>query len=129
MEWFGVVGYTTNSATGANFNQEHYGFRIVREDSGSTLIYATNSNNTTQTSTDITSTVSFSTIKGYILKAVYDNSEIKFYVNGVLGATHTTNLPGVSGSGVMFHTGLNNLNVASDSRVTVSFMQYMQKII
>jgi len=126
-EWFGVVGYISNSAAGANFANGHYGFRIVRGGNGAEVVYATNSNNTNQTQTDITATISFQPTYGNVFTAIYENSCIKFYVNGVLGATHTTNLPNAGNSSYMFDTGCSNLNVATDSRIGISFLEYAQK--
>jgi len=66
--------------------------------------YATNANGTTQTTTDITSYMNQASSTGLYerIRIDYDgvNDEIKYYINGTLRATHTTNIPtGVSANG------------------------------
>lgn len=58
---------------------------------GSTL-YAQNANGTTATSTDVSSGITMTNFNTYTI--IFDPGvDIKYYINGVLKATHTTNLP------------------------------------
>lgn len=70
-----------------------YGFRLETNDTTRTL-YAWNADGTNQTSTDISSGITLTDGASHTFRAVYTaGSNIKFYVDGVLKATHTTNLP------------------------------------
>lgn len=58
---------------------------------GATM-YAQNANGTTATSTDVSSGITFTNWNTY--EIVFNpGTDIKFYINGILKATHTTNLP------------------------------------
>ena len=60
--------------------------------------YASNANNTTQTTTDITSSIALD--EDYMRVSIAKSlTDIKYYVDGVLVATHTTNLPTGNNSG------------------------------
>lgn len=66
---------------------KHIGFKIINGE-----IYATNADGTTETATD--TGVSWQAAwDGGTLAIVGDGSSIKYYVNNVLKATHTTNIP------------------------------------
>ncbi len=55
-------------------------------------LYASNADGTTQTKTDITSGITITNNNNY--RIIWDNgTNIKYYVNDSLKATHTTNLP------------------------------------
>lgn len=55
-------------------------------------MYAQNANGTTATSTDVSSGITFTNWNTY--EIVFNpGTDIKFYINGILKATHTTNLP------------------------------------
>lgn len=59
-------------------------------------MYASNANGTTQTTTDISASITITNMND--LRFVYDTGvNIKFYVNDTLVATHTTNLPATAG--------------------------------
>ena len=82
-------------------DDKRFGFKIV----GGTL-YASHHNGSTETTTEISGI----TITNYnVYRAFFDNtnSQILFYVNGVLKATHTTNLPSGT-STFMIHYELTN---------------------
>ena len=115
-EWYGIVGLISNSSTGASFTNGHYGFRLIRQSSGNEILYATSlsANGGTLTQTDITTISGFNAYSGYILQAIYENNEIKFYVNGILSATHTGLTSIIGNNNYTFNIGFNNLNVASD---------------
>jgi hypothetical protein len=80
---FGVGrGPYDTSNTGAGF-----GFRVV----GNTL-YAWNANGTTETITNISAGITI-TDQNHFHARMASGTNIEFFVNGVLKATHTTNLP------------------------------------
>lgn len=101
------AGTFPTQATGA-LTQKHLGFLL-----DTTVLYATNASGTTQTTTDISSGVTVG--GGNVYRAVQSGStNIKFYVNKSLKATHTTNLP--TGSiGIAMMAGIQN-----DSGVTTN---------
>lgn len=95
----------------------HVGFRIA-----DTTVYASNGNGTINTSTDITAQVSLA--NGNSGKADVWEIEFvpgqyaKFYFNGTLVATHTTNLPSSSGgyAGDLLHIFIDNSSSAVSQR-------------
>lgn len=92
---FGVIG-DLGAGTSSVQTNEHIGFKFVLGNNTITT-YATNANGTTQTTTDL----SVSDSDPHVYTVRYDGTEAKFYIDGVLKATHTTNLPsGTSTAGV-----------------------------
>jgi len=90
-----VDGFWAKLYVGTNVGitdtSHHYGFKFIRE-SGSVKCYATNADGSTEKTTEITG-INFGSI-GRRLEAVFTAGEsVKFYVDGVLKATHTENLP------------------------------------
>lgn len=77
----------TTIANDATLTERHYGFFI-----DDTTCYASNANATTQTRTDITASVTITNMNTYRI-VVDAGTNVKFYVNDSLLATHTTNLP------------------------------------
>ena len=79
--------------SGAMIDTAHqYGFKFIRE-AGAIKCYALNADGTTAKTTDITGGMSF-TIIGRRLEAVFTPGvDVKYYIDGVLKATHTQNLP------------------------------------
>lgn len=94
-----VVGFSglhhgTNAAT-LSTTVRHAGIYWTTV-AGTTTIYASNANGTTQTSTDITASFNANTTTNTVDKVyitMTSGTNIKFYVNGTLAATHTTNMP------------------------------------
>jgi hypothetical protein len=82
---------------------DHYGFII-----DDATIYASNADGTTQTRTDISGSVTFTNYNTY--RIVFDaGTSVSFYVNDVLVATHTTNLPDApDGAGVVIFIGIDS---------------------
>lgn len=82
----GGFGTGLSSPFNGTTTEDHIGFFILDN-----TIWASNANGTTQTRTSIGS-ITLTNMNSYywILNAGVD---IKFYINGVLEATHTTNLP------------------------------------
>ena len=84
-----AVGWTGGSL--ASYVQ--FGFKFTNTN-GTTALLATCSNGSTETTTDITSQVTLTPHSFHRFHAeMTSGSSIKFYVDGVLVATHTTNLP------------------------------------
>lgn len=78
---------TAVPAVDATDTTRHIGFYV--QDG---TIYASNANGTTQTKTDVSSGITLTNDNYY--RFVYDvGVNIKFYINDVLVATHTTNMP------------------------------------
>lgn len=97
---------------------KHFGFCF---DSGT--LYASNANGTTQTKTDISSGLTLTSPN--LFKAVMDSgTNIKFYVNGSLKTTHTTNLP----SGANATTKNVVLGIDNDTGDTTNHIVYTSNI-
>lgn len=82
-----LFGYAGASPVNSVLTSKHFGFIITE-----TNIYASNANDTNQTKTDITSSLSI-TRPSYWRAVLTPATNIKFYVNASLLVTHTTNLP------------------------------------
>ena len=70
-------------------SDKYWGFRIVDGD-----LYGINSNGTTETATDLSVAFGAGTANTS-LRALVTATTVKFFYNGVLKATHTTNHPGI----------------------------------
>lgn len=121
-------GFVTWNGSGFTGTGRHwFGFRGVY--SGGTLtLYATNGNNGTETQTDITSGI---TITQYnVFSAIYDteSSEINFYVNGTLEATHSTNLPNSTSNVSYVHMGVANPSTSDNLSMVVGFAEYSRDL-
>lgn len=81
-----------NAGTAINYTAKHIGFYADMISGGTCTVYASNGNGTTQTKTAI-DTITPATSTNYVLKFLHDGTSIKFYADGELVATHTTNLP------------------------------------
>lgn len=91
----------------ATNTDDHYGFFI--QDG---TLYASNANGTTQTKTDISSGITVT--DNHFFEIVIDaGTDVKFYVDGTLKATHTTNL--TSGSGALYLVFGNTSQGTADS--------------
>ncbi len=76
-----------NMPVGAE-TQNHFGFKLVNAD-----LYAINGNGTAQTSTDTGVDLALGDQLTRLRVELNRGTDCKFYVNGVLKVTHTTNLP------------------------------------
>lgn len=114
--YFGV-GSVVVSGSGHTFNtRHHFGFKIVYS-SGVATLSATNANASIETATDITSGI---TVTNRNLYTAYRNgSQIEFYVNGTLKATHTTNLPTGSSSSRLVFISLSNDGAANNVEANI----------
>jgi hypothetical protein len=78
-------------------------------------LYASNANGSTQTKTEITG-VTLTNANGY--EMVYDaGNSVKFYINGTLRATHTTNLPPTTADAVYLVFGTTLVVDNTDSNI------------
>lgn len=84
---FCVVG-DLGAGASSDETKQHVGFKFVLGNNTITT-YATNADGSTQTSTDL----SVSDSNPHLYGLTYDATSIRFYVDGILKATHTTNLP------------------------------------
>lgn len=101
-----VAGAVDDGAGNLDNNLKHLGF-VAKVVGGAYKIYATNANGSAQTLTDITAYYSsvYPSPQSYAnFTAIFTPGvDIKFYINGALVATHTTNLPsGALNSGNRF---------------------------
>jgi hypothetical protein len=72
--------------------QEHMGF-YVDSVTGTETYYTSNGNGSSQTTTNITGSISGAGTQGLISAIMTSGTNIKFYEGQTLLATHTTNLP------------------------------------
>lgn len=87
---FWGMGNVTTAASGITFTPRHIGFKVIYVASTATSS-ATNADGTTETATSFTNT---GVTNHQFYHAVRDGStNIKYYLNQTLVATHTTNMP------------------------------------
>lgn len=86
----------------------HVGF-FVEEVAGTRACYASNADGTTQTSTNITVQIADDAWLQYYIDFDGVNDIIRYYINGTLVATHTTNIPtgtnGANGTSLLVSIG------------------------
>lgn len=118
--WTGYIVFgDVNTAGSLTVTRRHFGF-IMKNNNGTAELYATNANGTTQTTTLITgggTTVDSNATSLYA--QMTSSSQILFYVNGVLKATHSTNLPSGTPS-----FGMWQLHLAGSAGTAGSFEGY-----
>lgn len=103
------IGLLTVAGTGITYTGDQMGFKALYTASTLTLS-ATNANGTTETATDITSGITITNeIFWHAIKSGTTN--VKFYLDRVLKATHTTNLPNST-------AGSNVAQIATSNRST-----------
>mgnify|MGYP001570880102 CR=1 FL=1 len=112
----------TDSGTALIFTEAHYGFKVIRAASVDTTS-ATNANGTTETATSFTP--NDLTVEGLPWGAVKTGTtNIKYYENKTLRATHTTNLPSETQDGLWFHAIVNNANTAAATTYNLKAYSY-----
>lgn len=117
-----VIGSIDVDAAGIVFTSNHYGFKWTRVANGVVVGSATNADGTTETATDIGDT--FPNVASYhAIKTGVTN--IKYYRERVLLATHTTNLP-TTATTVLMMFGIANVNTATASIFELSSFTYQQ---
>jgi hypothetical protein len=94
----------------------HFGFIL-----DTTVLDASNANSSSQTTTDISSGITITNLN--VFRAIQTGTtNVKFYVNNVLVATHTTNLQGSASPNHIWDAGIVN-----DSGTTTDrFMEVLQ---
>jgi len=95
-----LLGSTTTLTPSVNTSgtctDRHIGFTI-----GTSTVYASNSDNSSQTKTDVTAGITLTDQNRF--SYVWDaGTDVKFYINNVLVATHTTNLPSANSVRLIF---------------------------
>ena len=120
-----LVGTTGNPSVDSDTDPggDYFGFKI-RNDTTNTKLFAYNADGGVQTSTDISSGL---TMTAWVqLRAVFRAGvDIKFYANGVLVATHTSNLPnGTTGDNIFRIVAYDAGSASGESRVF-----YVQRVI
>lgn len=87
-----LIGNNGSEPTSAGvLTNKHVGF-IIGISGGTQTVYASNANGTTQTKTNVTASYTDSNRTSFAF-TVTSGVNIKFYIDGVLVATHTTNMP------------------------------------
>lgn len=104
-----IWGFATTAISLYTLNHATAHSAVFESDAANTKLYARTSNGTTATRTDITSGLTISNWNLYRIEVDLTNTNVKFYVNNVLKATHTTNLP--STSNVYFGAGLDTSGI------------------
>ena len=115
-----VVGSLSESEPTTN-TTHHFGFKVIYTTGALTSINATSGDGTTQELTAISSPSN----TGSFYEATYDGTNVKFYKNGVLGATHSTNVPGVAQTGNLF-TIIAERNTGAESSHPRMFLHNIQ---
>lgn len=126
LTFFCGVGYAAVAAGGITYGYDNYGFEISKV-SGTQTFSSLTAHGGTVTRTTLTN---LSTSHDYTLTAVKEGkTDVKFYVNGALVATHTTNLP-VSNLGgyTLGYLAITNNNVAVTSTIDATLMSVSQSI-
>lgn len=122
--YFGT-GYVDVDGTGHTMTRVHHGFKIVYSGSVGTL-YATNANGTTETATDVTAGVTLTNNNVYY-SVQNGTTDVKYYINGTLVATHTTNLPATAPLiGTLMQWSVSNKSTATTMGLTVVSTEYTQ---
>jgi len=117
--YFGM-GDVTLAGTGNTYTPAHFGFKHERAASGTSTITATNGNASTETATDLETTITAGTT--YKFTAIKtDTTNIKYYINKTLKATHTGSLP-TAAEWKLFQITGNNVNVASATQLKCPFV-------
>lgn len=109
------VGDMAVTGTAITFTDNHFGFKLVFA-AGVGTLYATNGDGSAETATSI-QTLGVNT-PVFLYAKQLDSTNIKYYVNGALVATHTTHLP--TGSPTSFFLLAVSNNATANSFQTAS---------
>ena len=121
------VGQPTVAAAGHTYTIDQMGFKQVWVSSTQTFS-ATNADGTTETATALTDLVSDTVSRLSLLKTA--TTDIKFYQDRTLGATHTTNLPtDAHAEGAYMQFSCSNDNTATETNLFFSGGAYQQDIV
>lgn len=115
---FWGIGNITVSGAGITYTGDQMGFKALYTASTLTLS-ATNANGTTETATDITSGITITNeIYWHAIKS--GTTDVKFYLDRVLKATHTTNLPNSTNGSNMGQIATSNRSTSTQWRLRAS---------
>ncbi|KKN59595.1 hypothetical protein LCGC14_0540580 [marine sediment metagenome] len=119
--YFGVGALTVEgTGSGITYTGSQYGFKRTRASSGAAETSATNADGATETATV------FTLVNQRSLHAKKTGTtNIKFYNDRTLEATHTTNLPSAA-LGTVMQIAVSNLGVASNTNIGMGFYNYSQ---
>lgn len=124
---FWGVGEVTVAGTGHTYTVDQMGFKTVYVSSTETTS-ATNGDGTTETATALTALGTSAIDKFSLIKT--STTDIKFYQNRVLGATHTTNLPTETHASTTYmQWSVANDSTATETNHFYSFADYQQDIV
>lgn len=113
-----VATFATTDVPAANY----IGFRYTPDVDGSAFWRATTNDGGASPTVTVTS-VSIATDTRYVLQAYMpDSSTVKYYINGTLVATHTTDIPSFGASRLMW-AGLSNDNSAVARNIRIAAFQ------
>lgn len=118
----GDVGPTGTSM--GTMTNRHFGFRRKRTASGAMTLICTNADSTTETTTTVTDP---GTTTNCFFGAVKTSTDIKYYVNGSLVATHTTNIPNGFSATQPMEIAICNANVGVTSQLYTLEYTYQQQ--
>ena len=96
---FIVVGNLGTGITATQTNN-HFGFKFVFTNAALTAVYASSADGTTQQTTSLTVPVD-GDMKHF--GAVFNGTNVKFYLDSTLVATHATNVPVTTAAGDLLH--------------------------
>lgn len=123
--WFGHGGLAV-AAGSITMTGKHIGFELQRS-GGTTTLYASNANGTTQTQTSISG---YTTGVDSLYQIVKDGTtQVRFYVDGTLKATHTTNIPSGTNTNGMIGVGLTNRSTASQTIASWAAMDWVKQLV
>ena len=108
-----VIGSVNPIPANGAYTAIHFGFLLA-----DTTLYVTNADGTTQKKTDIHSQLTL-TNPNSIAFVITGTTDIKFYINGILVATHTDNIP-TTGTARIF-TGLEGLDASQQVAISNSY--------
>lgn len=113
---------STGYVSALQTTQRHFGFYLATNGA----LKAHNADGTTEKETDLSTSLSAGT--KYILEAVWDGStSIKYYVNDVLKATVTQNLPSGTQDALWIVSALVITAAAADKKMVLNFIDFWQE--
>ena len=115
VSWILIDGDNTAPSNAGAKTGRHIGYIL-----DTTVLYASNADDTTQTTTDVSAGITMT--QDNIYRAVQSGTaNIKFYVNKALVATHTTNIKSTGSTTTLIYVGIDNdTGVTTDRFLIIS---------
>lgn len=129
-KFFFCTGIVTPADDTMATTTKHIGFFIDIGAGAVAGVYASNANGSAQTLTDVTGSFPSWTQVNW-LRIVLSATDVKFYINKTLVATHTTNLPTGAFTGFYVHLGVKNNSgetTAWSNAIIASRMDFIQDV-